>query len=242
MQPTMTPTTGPSLGKKGEHSKLVSLLALAAGAAAMPQTSQADIIFTDLSANPVSVGSTGLSFYNIDTLPGTAQLGFRARAHGLTSATSIRYVSALQQGGYVGVKDTARFFAVVTGSGVRWNQIVGNAFTGGALGTAAFYSHSPNSYNNKYLAFEFRDSTLTGDPLRYGWVGVSLNNGNLVSTEGPLVTITGYAYDNTGAQIPMGAMPVPEPSSMAIMALGALTLGAAGVRSWRRNRVASGRS
>ena len=46
---TTTPASSTTLtvGIKNDHSKLVSLLALAAGAAAMPQTSNADIISRD---------------------------------------------------------------------------------------------------------------------------------------------------------------------------------------------------
>ena len=52
----------------------------------------------------------------------------------------------------------------------------------------------------------------------------------------PTVTIYEYGYDDAGAQIATGE--VPEPSSAALLALGALTFGAKGLRSWRRNRVA----
>src|SRR5437879_4784387 len=59
----------------GDAPKLMSLLALAAGALAMPQTSSADIVFVDLSTNGITVtGDTGSSFTN--NLPGFARLGF----------------------------------------------------------------------------------------------------------------------------------------------------------------------
>ena len=54
-------------GVKPDHSKLVSLLALAAGAAAMPQTSNADIIYTESGAvvswDNARVFNTGYSSY-----------------------------------------------------------------------------------------------------------------------------------------------------------------------------------
>jgi len=54
----------------------------------------------------------------------------------------------------------------------------------------------------------------------------------------PELEIFGYAFDDTGALIQSGATVVPEPGPMALMALGALALGAKGLRTWRRNRVA----
>src|SRR5437867_3261415 len=62
--------------RKAESTRLISLLAMATGAIAMPQTSNADIIFTDLSANPISIFGTNGSTFLINNLPGTAQLGF----------------------------------------------------------------------------------------------------------------------------------------------------------------------
>jgi hypothetical protein len=213
-----------------ESKKLLSLLALAAGATALPQTSEADIIFTDLSASPAQVGSLSSSSYLIDTLPGTARLGFVAK----TRATVVSYsklVTAGQKAGYVRVK-TNLSFVVPASAGNAWNQIAGASSVYGFVGVATYSGHFPGSYSNRYLAFKFKDSTQVGSPLRYGWVQISLSNPS--NGGDPNVTIFGYAYDDTGAQIPMGA--VPEPGSTALLALGALALGARGVRSWRRNR------
>jgi len=233
MQPTMPPVTGPSAERKGEHSKLVSLLALAAGAAAMPQTSQADIIFSD---QGLAVSWDGNHSFVINNLPGNAQLGFQAHKAGAFSSTSTRWVTLGKQGsGYV------KFKTYLVSQGFRWGDIPALVLSAAQLATAQEYRHSADDFNNLYLSFEFKDSTLVGNPIRYGWAELSLANGNLSTlNDFPKLTISSWAYDTTGAQLRTGV--VPEPSSMAIIALGALTLGAAGVRSWRRNRVASGRS
>src|SRR5258706_15109147 len=86
-----------------DSSKLISLLALAAGAIAMPQTSNADVIFTDLSANSITVGTNASASFLLDNLPGTARLGF-VSYQGINSKGFYRLVSAGQKAGYVRLK------------------------------------------------------------------------------------------------------------------------------------------
>jgi hypothetical protein len=232
---TLPPLLAPSAEKMGDHYKLVSLLALASGAVAMPQTSNADIIYTNLSS-PVQVGYYTSSFFLVDNLPGIAQLAFQTVQRGSTSFTSSRFVVVGQYDGYVRLKTNA-YFAVRASQGKLWTQIPGTTYSVGTAGAANLYNHFPDSFNNEYYAFIFQDSTH-GSALRYGWVEVSLENSNLAVGDGPNLTIFGWGYDAGGAQIAMGA--IPEPSAAAVAALGALALGAKGLRSWRRNRVAAG--
>jgi hypothetical protein len=216
----------------GDSAKLLSLLALATGAVAMPQTSNADIVFTDLSANPFHVGALTSSSYVIDTLPGSAQLGFHTHHQGLTSSTSLRFVTGRQEAGYVRIRRNGSFFSMVN-AGQAWNQRAGVVTSNALAGVNAASGATPPSYSDKYLLFEFRDSTQPGSPFRYGWVEISL--ANTAGNPGfPDIAIEGYAWDTTGANIAAGQ--VPEPSAPAMLALGALTLGAKGLRSWRKNR------
>ncbi len=229
------------VGSNGESSKLLSLLALAAGAAAMPQTGNAAIIYTDLSANPVSIGTNAALSFIIDTLPGTARLGFQTNKRA-TAISSTRVVSAAQKAGFVKLKTHSfptqqgiNAFAVPVGAGLTWNQVVGVSSVSGAVGKANAAGPFPASFNDKYLVFEFKDSTQVGSPLRFGWINLSLTYPG--TGKFPEVTIFGYAYDDTGAMLATGAgAVVPEPAPMALLALGALTLGANGLRSWRRRR------
>ena len=240
-EPTLS-LVGPSCEAKSDYSKLVSLLALAAGAVAIPQTSNADIIYTDLSSSPAQVGfgSTSADTFVINTLPGTAQLGFATHHSTHTTigglTTYKHRVTAAMLAGSVLIKTNGTGLVVANSLGKRWGTIAGFGSVSGTLGRATDFGHTPNNFSNKYLAFEFMDST-PGGGIRFGWVGISLANGNLSNPQFPNVTITGYAYDNTGAQIPMGATPpIPEPGSLALTAL---ALGAVGVRSWRRHRTAA---
>ena len=218
-----------SKNNPGDSTKLLSLLALATGAAAMPQTSNADIIFD---GNGSTVSWQGNQSFTISNLPGNAQLGFQAHQFGSFSSTSARSVSVGKRGGgYVEMKLS------LVPQGLLWGQISASVATNAGLASAHSTNHAPNSFGSTYLAFEFRDSSQAGSPMRYGWVEISLANGNLITgNDFPMLTIAGWAYENSGAEIPTGA--VPEPGSASLLALGALAFGAKGVRSWRRNRAA----
>jgi hypothetical protein len=68
-------------------------------------------------------------------------------------------------------------------------------------------------------------SGLAPGPTYYGWIGFEMtDDSSLADLSG---TVTGFAYDDSGAGITAGA--VPEPSS-----LGLLALGAAGLLAYRR--------
>lgn len=77
-----------------------------------------------------------------------------------------------------------------------------------------------------------------GAGVRYGWVDVSLQDNGAATAYG--FTVNGYGYENSGASILAGqtAAPVPEPDTLAMMALGGL--GLAVVR--RRQRKTAQRS
>jgi hypothetical protein len=78
------------------------------------------------------------------------------------------------------------------------------------------YENFPNSFIHLYLAFKFSDGTQ-GSPVYYGWVDASLSNP--LAGSGPDLTIFRYAYDNTGAKIPMGAIPEPAPAALLALVL-----------------------
>src|SRR5437870_1910235 len=102
-----------SITSNGDSSKLMSVLALATGALAMPQTSNADIIFTDLSANPPTIAGTNTSSFLIENLPGTARLGFLGATHtNVPQMLTTHSIRAVRRGGYVRIKtDAAGFVA-----------------------------------------------------------------------------------------------------------------------------------
>jgi hypothetical protein len=94
--------------------------------------------------------------------------------------------------------------------------------------TAYGYAATPfDVTGTEYAGIEFQNDN-TG-AVNYGWVELQTT-----ATTGFPATIVGYAYDNSGAPIAAGA--VPEPGTTAALALGALSLGAVGLRRWRLAR------
>jgi hypothetical protein len=94
---------------------------------------------------------------------------------------------------------------------------------------------SSNRFSDSYFAFRFTDANR-GYQLDYGWIKASLTDNTY---DGLNLHIDSYAYDASGAQIAMGetVAPVPEPNlDLALAALSALTLGAAGVKRFKALR------
>src|SRR5437016_3993648 len=105
-----------------DSSRLMSLLAMAAGAIAMPQTSNADIVFTDFGGNPILVfGTNGSGFTN--SLPGTARIGFCGHTNHKTIVSppmvlTTHSVRASKRAGYVRLKTDAAGFVALAGAGL----------------------------------------------------------------------------------------------------------------------------
>lgn len=238
-------TGSPTQNPVKDSAKLVSLLALAAGAAAMPQTANANVIVTKLST-PQQVDLSGNTFYGFTLIPGVS-FGFEAVASTqtrfsglqLTHFRSVLFGMVSGTGANVGVQANGSN-AVPQAYGASWNTSsplantvrVGSMITVTTIASSKYYYGGPSSYSDHmYLGFKFNDA---GQP-RYGWAEVFLQNPTSV---GPVLTLYGYAYDDQGNPLPMG---VPEPAPLSILALGAMALGAKGVRAWRRNRPATTR-
>lgn len=246
MSTTNVSVSGPD--PSAVSAKLVSLLALATGAVAMPQNSNADIIYTDMSSNPTQVGFLGGGALFMLDLPGSALFGFQRFENTVQTTmpvtTTLLYRTVLAADMFgaaqAQIQAGAGGLAAPLAYGAVWNQGLPLTFQV-TMGVANTYARNPvNGYDHQYLAFTFVDDSVGGG-TRYGWIEVGLSIINISPTSprvgGPNVTIYGYAFDNTGAQPTMGQRPVPEPSAAALLVIGALTLGARGLRDWRRDRV-----
>jgi hypothetical protein len=98
--------------------------------------------------------------------------------------------------------------------------------------THVFYSSSGNvtaqavgfKAGTNYIGFSF----LTNGKTCYGWLEINITDSNTV-------TLLGWAYSDSGSILAGLTTAVPEPAETAI-GLGALALGAAGLRRWRKCR------
>lgn len=88
--------------------------------------------------------------------------------------------------------------------------------------TAAF-----QSVGTHYLGFRFYNESTAS--VNYGYATLSVGGSN-----GFPLTVTGWSFENTGAAITIPA--VPEPATGAMLAVGALALGAVNLRRIRRQR------
>ena len=235
------------------HSKLKALLAVSAGAVALPQVVDAAIIYSGTINEQVGFSPGFNASYTLD-LPGNADLQLiRASVPGSypVNLSNTARVDFRQLNGYARVRayGGTPAFAKRNSVGLTWDGIVGQTVTSARIGWRSTYFttsgpaggvRGPGSFTDKYIAFKFQDSTA-GNADRYGWALISMSvTGGFPVGSGPDVTLTSWAYDDSGAKIAMGAgavAAVPEPSAAALMAIGALALG--GVRRWRASKRAA---
>lgn len=221
---------------KKNAARLASLTAVGAGALAIsPSAAKANIIFTpeNITLTPPISGGSNFTSINLTAAFG---LGFTANKSGSSSFMRMR---GLNGAGLVAIG--------VAGPGNTWNQLVtapGQAANSVRIGSRFRSSSVTSTTNGGTSRFTFTNTnvpkrqpfyklfsfTPSGGGTDYGWVSLTegVNNSNQLS-----LNITGVAYDDTGATIPAGASPVPEPSPLILTGLGILVLGAEGLRRFR---------
>ena len=103
-------------------------------------------------------------------------------------------------------------------AGGKANTLLGDGTVGSVGNDQNVGYFVANSSVPQYLGVQFTANSQTF----YGWVGLS-NLGDPASSTST-GTVTGYAYDDTGAAILAGATAVPEPAGLGLLAVGAAGL------------------
>jgi hypothetical protein len=185
------------------------------------------LIYDNFGGTPISstittipLSSTAETLLSLD-LPGESSLNITRFNFNNENFFQISGVTLKQQliGSY--------YYAQGGGAGLKWSDIIaansenawGNisAITDNAhsMGAGAVTGLRPEP---TYIPFYFQD-TSAGNADRYGYLALSTTLSGAGSSAEVAISISGWAYDDSGAQIGMGA--IPEPST-------ALLLGMAG--------------
>jgi hypothetical protein len=221
--------------KKANLRRLASLLALGTGALGLAAgTAEASsIVYSGVVDERVgwSPGLPGLAkfhfhngiraeLYLIGTL-GCVSGGCSATGVGLSArgrhSTSMRL---LGNGLFISAFPLSATFDTPDGKPYGGHRIASRAISTGGRETK--FNHT-----DRYLLFEFTGGDLPH--AEYGWAQLNVT----ITSAGPDATLVDWAYDTSGAEIPAGDTGTPEPSTFALTGLGALALGAKGLRSWR---------
>ena len=194
---------------------------VALAAPALTPTAKADIVYSGplTIAVPMTLDGVYIDFVTGATST-TSITGYDLNPYG-TATLSVYSPSG---SGVVGVSGSGPT-ALAVGTTISSSS----TFLTSAVAAPAF-----QTIGTEFMGVKFRNDTTLG--IDYGWVEFVTT-----STTGFPATIIGYAYNNTtGGAIAAGQIinAVPEPTTTAALGFGALSLGAAGVRRWRKARQA----
>lgn len=202
--------------------RLDSTLALAAavGAVAVPAVSKAAVVFSGPLNISIPATADGIYVNFITGLTGTTAASVPGYDWNPYGSTALLFywggTGALNSG--VASTTTGPYLVLQPGAMISSGSTFSQSANGANNETAAFRAGV-----NGYLGVQFRNET-TGIQ-NFGYVHLQTTG-----TSGYPATILDWAYDNTGAAITI----VPEPATTSL--LGALALGALGVRAWKRRQ------
>ncbi len=198
--------------------------ALALGSLA-PLQASADVIYSGSTSIAIPVSTAGVYLNVLNGATGTSSSATPGWDLNLWGSSSL-FAWANTGGGVVTGLGGSSTAVDNLALGTVVNASLGSSSTPGALqgetGATAFLLNSTDNY----IGFSFLNEA-TG-ATNYGWMRLSLG----ATLNNPARSIIGYAFDNTGAGIAVGAISaVPEPAS-AVLALAGL----AGLGLWRGRR------
>jgi hypothetical protein len=202
----------------------VALFAGAAAAFLAAPAAHADVIYTNLSASPLSITNSIDGVY-LNVVTGVS---------GVSAAVVTGWdINPYNNGAGL------TFYGAASPSGVLATGTPGTGAVATLLGPGALISSAGqfNQFQTQGTAFQtaasgsyvgFRFMNESTGVLNYGWLQLTTG-----ATAGFPAAIIGYAYENNGGSI---TTPVPEASTFAMFGLG--MAGLAGLSAWKRRRQA----
>lgn len=208
--------------------------AAAAGAAylAAPSGANAQLVYSGVQNIPVFPGNTNAPVHNggvyidfelppLNFAQGARPAGWDINPY---SAALSLYFGRPSSGVVLSGANAANLAAGTSVSGV---STFSGAFGGGTVG---FYGGvNIASGSTGFIGFKFDPDSVPGVQTWYGWMRISVGSDNSPFANGVVVD---WAYDQSGAGVQAGV--VPEPSTIALLAMGA-----GGVLALRRRRAST---
>ena len=239
--------------------KLASLSALGAGAIALTADKAEATIISNTVGTTVGFSPGSVASWGSGILPGSTSASlFFQRNSSASSRSGTRRVSASGIGkfvkfAYAGTGATRGLATFSAGAKLGANPVTSNTrvglrawlktpytfstTSGFVSGSSTFHSiRGRNNFTDKFALFTY---TGNSGPL-FGWVELTYAVTDAFGNNpafGPDLTIIAYGVDDSGLQIAAGdaggGAATPEPSAIYMSGLGALVLGAEGLRRWR---------
>jgi hypothetical protein len=216
---------------KSRRAKLVSLpnsrwtayltagAATAIGCAATTQEAVADIHYS----GPIGQFFSGNSAYFQLDQPGDSINPFHTGSAG--SGIALFFMYGVNAGSVAGFAANGFQYASRLAAGVNLNGFANFVPGQGTMGYLGGYANSQwLSPGTAFIGFRFDG----GSGLQYGWARITTDG-----APGNTFTLVDFAWADLGTQIAAGQTAIPEPGSLALLAVGA-----AGLVAWRRKRAA----
>jgi hypothetical protein len=196
----------------------------AATAVGAATTAEADIHYSGPINQHFAAGSSSQSVHYFNLSPGNS-FGLAQTNLGSGVGAARFGVFGAVSGAFAGF--SASGFPYVSKLAFGANLNGANFAATAPVGTMAFaYGYANSQWTaagTGYIGFRFND----GSGLQYGWARVDMDG-----APGNTFTLVDYAYGDVGQSITAGQ--VPEPGSLALLALGGL-----GLVAWRKRRSAA---
>lgn len=223
---------GASLSKALDHHFVAcAAVATVAAVAGQAEQAQAGIIYSGVQDVVLGNGSPGL-YMNLVTN------GVSGTPGGSPGWDINPYVNGGSSENYFAMYMPASTSLVKSSSPTAGGADVGKLTAGTVIGPGSTMVGAPFGFMNNptagdwigtgngYMGIEFSEASVNGGNPVYGWVQISKTIAGDPPRGGPSgITMVDWAYDDSGAAIAAGdtgASPVPEPTSLALMAAGAI--------------------